>query len=253
MRQFLKFALIGAVGLISVSIAASPAMASLVLVAGPDQGSIPTNNFGFSGDAANPNANYWSGSGTETYGPHNTGNAAVAILFVFGANGAISTYFDSSAGTYDDVEDTQIGVLNNSGGSLSSIQLTGTGIFGFDGDGISSSCGSCNIATTAIGASAPSNAHDTSSGLYGGPMSYFTTGAPGSNGNFSSTASPTAFVNFVGGLGNGSSTYFSLEGNPTDLANIGVSNVATPEPSSLLLLGFGLGLGGIQIRRRNRK
>ena len=39
--------------------------------------------------------------------------------------GAISTYTDSSAGAYDNVEDTQIGVLNLSGTALTSIKLTG--------------------------------------------------------------------------------------------------------------------------------
>ena len=38
-------------------------------------------------------------------------------------------------GPYDIVEDTLLGVVNNTGGTVFSLNLSGNGIFGFDGDG----------------------------------------------------------------------------------------------------------------------
>jgi hypothetical protein len=249
MRQFLKLAMIGAFAVIALSVAAAPAMAQLVLSAGPNQGISSTNNYGFTGagSASNPTGIYWSGN-PEVDQRHDQGSAPVAILFVFGPNGTISTYTDASAGTYDDVEDTQIGVLNLSGSTLNSIKLTATSgdPFGFDGDGISDTFTPGGF--TAIGAGAPGNASDPSH--YGGPMTYFSLIAGGTAIGATGSSSLTAFANFVGGLADGKSTYFSLEGDVADLANIGATTA--PEPSSLLLLVSGLGLAGLQIRRRNR-
>ena len=157
---------------------------------------------------------------------------------MFGPNGQVSTYSDSTAGAYDDVEDTQIGVLNLSGGTLINFKMTATSgdPFGFDGDGIGDTNGA-NTGGTATGAGAPTNSKDSSDGLYGGPITYFTLSAPGSTGDFSSTGNLSAYANFVGGLANGSSTYFSLEGNPSDLSNLGGGGgtITTPEPSSMIL------------------
>jgi hypothetical protein len=236
MSQIRRFALAGVVGLTALCAAAAPAHAGLVLVAGPDQGTFSTNNFGFGatgvGTAANANANYYSGPvvGSETYGSH-LNNAPVSLLFVFGANGQISTYADSQVGAYDNSDDTQIGVLNRSGGTLTSFMLTSatSGPFAFDGDGISG------------GYSAPSNASDKSTGLYGGPLTYFTLNAPGSAGNFQTTNSSSIFANFLGGLPNGSSTYFSLEGNPSSLTSLGGGGgmFTVPEPASMTIAATG--------------
>jgi hypothetical protein len=257
MKHFLRSTLAGVVGLTLLCAATAPAQAALVLSDGPNQGSF-TNNFGFgaggTGTAVNPNARYWSGpSGSETYTSH-LGNAPVAILFVFGANGQISTYRDTSAGSYDNVEDTQIGVLNMSGSTITSIHLTAKSgdPFGFDGDGISSPNGA-NSGGTATGAGAPSNAKDISSGIYGGPMTYFTLNAPGSTGNFSSSTSLSAYANFNGGLADGAFTYFSLEGTPSDLGNLGGDAGAAPEPATLAMAASGalMALGYGWLRRRS--
>jgi hypothetical protein len=252
-RTFLRTALAGAVLAL-----AAPAQAALVKVAGPGDAAITgstVNNFGFGGVngvgvTTNANAMYWDNhTGVETYNAHNSNFAPVAILFVFSANGAVSTYTDAAAGTYDAVEDTQIGVLNMSGHSLGSIQLTGaSGYAGFDGDGISDGVGTnFSIASTAHGADAPGNANDPS--LYGGPSTWFTTTGGATIGHSGSSAS-TVNANFLGGLADGTSTYFSLEGLPGDLANLGVTT-GVPEPATVTMLGMGVvSLLGYRARRQ---
>src|ERR1700722_9930173 len=241
----LKFVRLAVAVVAAVLVVQAPAHAAfdqdLTLVDAPGYSGItlPNNNttYGFGGDgvgsSTNLNAKYFV-DGTFGGPLH---NAPVSILFVFGPNGQVSTYSNSLVGPYDDVEDTQIGVLNESGSTLTSIKLKATSgdPFGFDADGISAPYSN---GATAEGAGAPSNNKDSSDGLYGGPITYFTLNAPGATGNFSTSSALTAFANFKGGLANGSSTYFSLEGDPSDLGNLG-SSMTTPEPASLTLLGFG--------------
>src|ERR1035437_5607821 len=100
-----------------------------------------------------------------------------------------STVTITGEGPYDGVEDTMVGVVNNSKRAIKTIGLrSALPIFDFDGDGI-------------VAYGVPGNAFDSTG--YGGPNAYFT------NTNFSLSSGT---VNFIVPLAaNGGSGYFSLE------------------------------------------
>src|SRR5438445_8188485 len=57
--------------------------------------------------------------------------------------GGTATVTVPNANPYDGVEDTLVGIQNNSASAISSVTVTGSGIAGFDGDGafgIGSNC-----------------------------------------------------------------------------------------------------------------
>lgn len=130
---------------------------------------------------------------------------------------------------YESIEDVLVGVQNTSSSTVSSINLTGSSIFGFYGDGIDSYAG------------ISPNAQDNSFGSYGGPINYFT--------NIDPTLS-NGTVNFIGGLAPGATTYFSLEEPVSGGISGSVPNV--PEPMTLTLLGTGL-LSLVWVRRRRSR
>jgi hypothetical protein len=71
----------------------------------------------------------------------NTGSDAVFggcnLVVTFNSDGSVATSVPAGATTnYDGNDDALIGVVNHSGHTISSFMITGTGIFGFDGDGI---------------------------------------------------------------------------------------------------------------------
>ncbi|HEV2289831.1 MAG TPA: PEP-CTERM sorting domain-containing protein [Candidatus Acidoferrales bacterium] len=149
-----------------------------------------------------------------------------AEINVTSASGGVATAFSvtlTGNPAYDGIEDTSIGVTNNTGATLNSMTLTSTGIaFGFDGDGICTYTGASYCSGTTYG--------------YEGPNMTFAF----SSGNL--------VVTFTGGLGIGATTYFSLEGPPSGLTGPGGIG-GTPEPSTLVLLGTGI--VGFFLLRRN--
>jgi len=108
------------------------------------------------------------------------------ILIVIEKDGSLRVKSDPTLGPYDGVEDTLIGVQNNSDKTISKIPLKSSlPIFGFDGDGLCAYLG-CNNDPTG----------------YGGPGVSFANISP----DFGSGT-----VLFANGIAPGGSAYFSLE------------------------------------------
>jgi hypothetical protein len=153
-------------------------------------------------------------------------DSSCAVLLTIGSGGTVAVSYDGSLGPYDGIEDTLIGVQNNSGGAVAAFNLSSsTNIFGFDGDGACTYI-ACPGATDPNGY-APAGV--TFSGING----------PQTSGT----------VNFTGGLGSGKFAWFSLEENiscPTGVSCTPISGGgvvgggSVPEPGSLLMLGSGL-------------
>jgi hypothetical protein len=162
--------------------------------------------------------------------------AGCDLVITFNADGSVATTAGPSAGiatgTYDGSDDTLIGVVNNSGSTITSFNLSAaTDIFGFDGDGIDG--------YSSDGVSATGNNPDGSG--YGGPDAYFT------NVSGDKTSGTVNFAN--GGIPDGGTDYFSLE---EQVSVDTLAPVATPEPTSLAILGVGM-LGAGITRRFRRK
>jgi hypothetical protein len=174
-----------------------------------------------------------------TYLSNQTGtpaNMGCNVLITFGALGAITTTTPNSADSYDQGgDDNIIGIINNSGATILHINLSSTtqDIFNFDGDGV------CQSGWTFSASGAPSNCTGGDSTGYGPKGISFT--------NITSSGGITdnnGTVNFSGGLANGASAYFALEG-PVDL-----NHLAVPEPTSIVLFGSLLIGAASALRRR---
>lgn len=133
----------------------------------------------------------------------------------------------TGVGPFDNSEDSLVGVVNNSGGTITSLAISGSNIFGFDGDGLAA---------------------------FPGGGTFGTTGYEGPNTSFTITDTNNGFVNFLnGGLLDGQTAYFSLEEN---LAAGGVPitvGSAAPEPATWAMMILGFGMAGVAFRRRKRR
>ncbi len=138
------------------------------------------------------------------------------ILITLGTSGATVTAATSpTEPPFDGIEDTLVGIVNNTGFTIPSVDLSSDlNIFGFDGDGICS--GNYGHWTGSTGCNFPANPPSGySNSGYEGPGTFFT--------NISSDKK-SGVLNLTGGggsglsgtgLASGSSTYFSLENSLT--------------------------------------
>jgi hypothetical protein len=132
-------------------------------------------------------------------------NAGCSQLVVINQNGTATVQVDPAAPPdgYDGVEDTLIGVQNNSSRSISSINLASTtaDIFGFDMDGICDPADWPSPTTTNTPPGCP------------GPQGFGPTGYEGPGTSFSNVSlnNQTGTVNFSPALPPGGSAYFGLE------------------------------------------
>jgi hypothetical protein len=148
-------------------------------------------------------------------------DTSCAVLIVYNPDGSRATLVDPSQPPYDGVEDTLIGVQNNSTVSVSSLALSGPGIFGFDGDGL------CATFTSPKPAGCPYG--PTGYEGRGSTTPVASTASCGSCGNtFTVIDFNNGTVNFRVPIPPGGSAYFSLEG-PT-------ASVAPPLPPTKLTL-----------------
>jgi hypothetical protein len=164
----------------------------------------------------------------------NDSNGCEFLITVTSASGGIGTNFTvipsvPDQGPYDGSDDTLVGVLNSTNSVINSLSITSnTDIFGFDGDG------------------ACSGLYGTISGCAGATdtSGYAPAGVTFSN---IDPSFMSGTVNFSPGLAPGGSQWFSLE---EALQPNQIMPASAPEPSSMILLGAGLGALGLSIRQR---
>jgi hypothetical protein len=165
-----------------------------------------------------------------------------------------------AGGTYDGVDDTLIGLINDSGSTVTAVKLTAkTDIFGFDGDGIEGNPNSTSGLPSFTGAPLPGT-NTVACGATSISPNQGYCGTDSTNGNFNlsgplnsfsgiTAAQDVGIVNFPGGIPNGGSAFWGLEEALT-AASFTVTKPSVPEPATLSILGAALAGFGMMRRRK---
>jgi hypothetical protein len=163
-----------------------------------------------------------AGSGANPF-PHSPDVAGTGCNVVITINANRTTTVTITDPTpYEISEDVLVGVRNNSSSSVPSFSLTGSGIFGLEGDGI------CTFTFVGSSYCTASQHAGTDPGDYYGP-----------NTTFAITNSNTGTVNFTTPIPAGGSDYFSLEGVPSiNLAVTVAPSTGTPAAAGAPALSF---------------
>ena len=177
--------------------------------------------------------------------PYITAGGGCNTLITIAANGSITTTVPNP-NPYDGIEDTLVGVVNNGTTPLTQLTLNGSGISGWDGDGICvyAAGGAANDTWTGQSSAYCSAAAlaGTDPADYQGPNQTFT--------NYSSGDAVT--VVFSPAIATGGTSFFSLEEPPsTSLVVTSPGGTpTTPAPASIWLIAIGFcALGAYYLQR----
>jgi len=176
-------------------------------------------------------------SGATGHDPDPTGTGCNTLITI-NANNTVTVTIPDAA-PYEGVEDNLVGVVNNSSSIITSLSLSGSGIFGLDADGL------CLFTWAAANGVVSSSYCSATQKAGTDPQDYY-----GPTSTFSITNVNAGFVNFGPGIAaGGGKTFFSLEEPPN--AQLVVTPGA-PEPRSIVLICSGLGLLLLRKRRAYR-
>jgi hypothetical protein len=151
-------------------------------------------------------------------------DTSCGILILYDANGGVTVKTDASQPAYEHIDDTLVGVQNNSSGYIYAIQLSGSLIFGFDGDGVCGTDPNTGLPISPRPAGCPFAPFPGFTGTatgYEGQI-YDGKGGPYRNGvSFTVKDINSGTVNFDKGIPPGGWAWFTLENSGVQISTCG--------------------------------